>query len=35
MDAKLQFKDKKELVAATSDLKEEPIYVGMSMCASP
>ncbi|KAF9365845.1 hypothetical protein BGX34_008056 [Mortierella sp. NVP85] len=29
MDATLQFKDKKELVAAISDLKEEPIYVGL------
>ncbi|KAF9574547.1 hypothetical protein EC968_006159 [Mortierella alpina] len=29
MDAKLQFKDKTELVKALSDLKEEPIYIGL------
>ncbi|KAF9968574.1 hypothetical protein BGZ70_002099 [Mortierella alpina] len=29
MEAKLQFKDKTELVKALSDLKEEPIYIGL------
>ncbi|KAG0267366.1 hypothetical protein BG011_006783 [Mortierella polycephala] len=29
MEAKLQFKDKNEIVKALSDLKEEPIYLGM------
>ncbi|CAO3573240.1 unnamed protein product [Mortierella alpina] len=29
MEAKLQFKDKTELVKALSDLKEEPIYLGL------
>ncbi|KAF9959147.1 hypothetical protein BGZ72_010277 [Mortierella alpina] len=29
MEAKLQFKDKTELVRALSDLKEEPIYLGL------
>jgi hypothetical protein len=28
MEAKMQFKDKNELVKALSDLKEEPIYTG-------
>ncbi|KAG9324490.1 hypothetical protein KVV02_006084 [Mortierella alpina] len=29
MEAQLQFKDKTELVKALSDLKEEPIYIGL------
>jgi len=29
MEAKTQFKDKNELVKALSELKEEPIFIGM------
>jgi hypothetical protein len=35
MDAKTQFKDKKELVKALSELKEEPIFIGTSSPPPP